>query len=120
MTTLGLLGSHRSSGVLRGLTRVAISVMELWKQQARVSSNSGSIKGSSPWMLMTTSKVFLVSASIKSRASTDRKSTRLNSSHVRISYAVFCLKKKKDKAIYATDVHRATNIAEFRRLYDYS
>src|SRR3989442_9715438 len=27
-------------------------------------------------------------------AKTDRKSTRLNSSHVRISYAVFCLKKK--------------------------
>src|SRR3989442_10817370 len=28
----------------------------------------------------------------------DRKSTRLNSSHVRISYAVFCLKKKKPKS----------------------
>src|SRR5690554_2741164 len=28
---------------------------------------------------------------------TDRKSTRLNSSHVRISYAVFCLKKKNKK-----------------------
>src|SRR5690349_24212968 len=28
-------------------------------------------------------------------AGTDRKSTRLNSSHVEISYAVFCLKKKK-------------------------
>src|SRR5690554_7642931 len=27
---------------------------------------------------------------------TDRKSTRLNSSHVRISYAVFCLKKKNN------------------------
>src|SRR3712207_8944840 len=27
----------------------------------------------------------------------DRKSTRLNSSHANISYAVFCLKKKKDK-----------------------
>src|SRR3989442_7508310 len=27
----------------------------------------------------------------------DRKSTRLNSSHVRISYAVFCLKKKKKR-----------------------
>src|SRR5690606_40636994 len=27
----------------------------------------------------------------------DRKSTRLNSSHVKISYAVFCLKKKKKK-----------------------
>src|SRR3989442_11609410 len=29
------------------------------------------------------------------QADGDRKSTRLNSSHVRISYAVFCLKKKK-------------------------
>src|SRR5690606_42020403 len=27
----------------------------------------------------------------------DRKSTRLNSSHVKISYAVFCLKKKKNR-----------------------
>src|SRR5690625_6223296 len=32
----------------------------------------------------------------------DRKSTRLNSSHVAISYAVFCLKKKKK----ANDTHR--------------
>src|SRR5690349_23792762 len=31
------------------------------------------------------------------RARGDRKSTRLNSSHVEISYAVFCLKKKKKK-----------------------
>src|SRR5256885_9595943 len=30
------------------------------------------------------------------RLDTDRKSTRLNSSHLVISYAVFCLKKKKD------------------------
>src|SRR5690606_40322151 len=32
----------------------------------------------------------------------DRKSTRLNSSHVKISYAVFCLKKKKKKHKYKT------------------
>src|SRR3712207_8227626 len=32
------------------------------------------------------------------RASLDRKSTRLNSSHANISYAVFCLKKKKDSS----------------------
>src|SRR5947209_14263860 len=32
-----------------------------------------------------------------SRPRTDRKSTRLNSSHANISYAVFCLKKKKKK-----------------------
>src|SRR2546430_8504518 len=29
----------------------------------------------------------------------DRKSTRLNSSHSQISYAVFCLKKKKDTSL---------------------
>src|SRR5688572_31878680 len=31
----------------------------------------------------------------------DRKSTRLNSSHSQISYAVFCLKKKKDNHTHA-------------------
>src|SRR3989442_7471128 len=35
----------------------------------------------------------------------DRKSTRLNSSHVRISYAVFCLKKKKQHNNYAPHRH---------------
>src|SRR5207253_7806113 len=34
---------------------------------------------------------------IAARKTEDRKSTRLNSSHVAISYAVFCLKKKKKK-----------------------
>src|SRR3989442_3424867 len=36
----------------------------------------------------------------------DRKSTRLNSSHVRISYAVFCLKKKK--LSFSCDDHQPT------------
>src|SRR5438477_5845959 len=35
------------------------------------------------------------------RGGRDRKSTRLNSSHMSISYAVFCLKKKKKKIIRA-------------------
>src|SRR6266496_4487696 len=35
-----------------------------------------------------------------SRPPVDRKSTRLNSSHVEISYAVFCLKKKKKKKLF--------------------
>src|SRR3989442_9063926 len=34
---------------------------------------------------------------VRRAAKRDRKSTRLNSSHVRISYAVFCLKKKKHR-----------------------
>src|SRR5256886_6794440 len=38
----------------------------------------------------------------RSRAVQDRKSTRLNSSHSQISYAVFCLKKKnEDRLCYA-------------------
>src|SRR5205085_9583177 len=36
-------------------------------------------------------------ASPGSESASDRKSTRLNSSHSQISYAVFCLKKKKKK-----------------------
>src|SRR5690349_23469755 len=39
----------------------------------------------------------------------DRKSTRLNSSHVEISYAVFCLKKKKKK-YYNTLIQRSEKI----------
>src|SRR5690554_7061231 len=36
----------------------------------------------------------------------DRKSTRLNSSHVRISYAVFCLKKKTHHLIFCCSLPR--------------
>src|SRR5205814_6105803 len=34
---------------------------------------------------------------VRSRRGSDRKSTRLNSSHLGISYAVFCLKKKNEE-----------------------
>src|SRR2546430_13706977 len=36
----------------------------------------------------------------------DRKSTRLNSSHSQISYAVFCLKKKKKDILYLTRIQQ--------------
>src|SRR3712207_8955983 len=39
----------------------------------------------------------------------DRKSTRLNSSHANISYAVFCLKKKNNTALSALSLHEATS-----------
>src|SRR5947209_17002847 len=41
------------------------------------------------------------SAEMGGRVRLDRKSTRLNSSHANISYAVFCLKKKKNSYHYA-------------------
>src|SRR5439155_6159429 len=45
--------------------------------------------------------------------SEDRKSTRLNSSHVAISYAVFCLKKKKEKT--QSNEHDVTERGDARR-----
>src|SRR3989475_2543915 len=53
------------------------------------SSLLGSLPQMPEWHLMT--------ASLAGIAALDRKSTRLNSSHSQISYAVFCLKKKKNK-----------------------
>src|SRR5207302_9848105 len=44
-------------------------------------------------------------------AAQDRKSTRLNSSHVKISYAVFCLKKKKNKKTQTIQTHQDRNIS---------
>src|SRR2546421_5550034 len=43
----------------------------------------------------------------------DRKSTRLNSSHDQISYAVFCLKKKKEtnRPVVRDDEHKATLVS---------
>src|SRR5688572_31631425 len=40
----------------------------------------------------------------------DRKSTRLNSSHSQISYAVFCLKKKKTKTKSSTTLDKSPQI----------
>src|SRR5690606_40785412 len=40
----------------------------------------------------------------RNRRQSDRKSTRLNSSHVKISYAVFCLKKKRQTPCHQTRV----------------
>src|SRR2546430_6068214 len=49
----------------------------------------------------------------------DRKSTRLNSSHSQISYAVFCLKKKKKKYNYDihVDINNRTLDARYEILY---
>src|SRR2546427_4857739 len=46
---------------------------------------------------------------------TDRKSTRLNSSHSQISYAVFCLKKKKKEAKLINTIPTAVSLADINR-----
>src|SRR2546422_5152397 len=45
----------------------------------------------------------------------DRKSTRLNSSHGYISYAVFCLKKKKNKTISSGSIAGGSSMSTSQR-----
>src|SRR2546421_6528951 len=56
------------------------------------------IKGISQLSFITKFLSFLGSNLLKTQKTRDRKSTRLNSSHDQISYAVFCLKKKNNDA----------------------
>src|SRR2546430_10090090 len=55
-----------------------------------------------------TEQRIIESASTGASRRTDRKSTRLNFSHSQISYAVFCLKKKKTAEKIMHDVHLAS------------
>src|SRR6266566_8267365 len=48
------------------------------------------------------------------RGSGDRKSTRLNSSHLVISYAVFCLKKKKNKGTFRMTKPEGTGLGHVK------
>src|SRR2546430_10552233 len=52
-------------------------------------------RSGSPLLINARARHFLEAQGFKERDEPDRKSTRLNSSHSQISYAVFCLKKKK-------------------------
>src|SRR5258708_26019787 len=51
-----------------------------------------------------------VAPSSASPAARDRKSTRLNSSHQIISYAVFCLKKKKNATHHTVDISHGDSL----------
>src|SRR2546421_3928553 len=55
------------------------------------------------------------SAAWWSSVSGDRKSTRLNSSHDQISYAVFCLKKKKSQQLPERRINRQVGAQHERR-----
>src|SRR5437899_6680961 len=57
--------------------------------------------------------------SARKRARKDRKSIRLNSSHLGISYAVFCLKKKKPHAKRFLRAHLLARAAEHAADYLY-
>src|SRR5437667_11952614 len=58
---------------------------------------------SAVWQDVGTFSIILRGAA-RGNSVSDRKSTRLNSSHITISYAVFCLKKKKKQLYKAIDL----------------
>src|SRR5256885_12935734 len=65
--------------------------------QQRVKAADGELRGDTAELQRSAQELFAQRAAVPGVvASADRKSTRLNSSHLVISYAVFCLKKKKD------------------------
>src|SRR5256885_7271590 len=59
---------------------------------------------SETWQVATLLRVLAVVA--PPPAASDRKSTRLNSSHLVISYAVFCLKKKNNSTAFHSQISR--------------
>src|SRR2546426_1628328 len=65
----------------------------------------------SPFFVASWAAVLAVSLVLTRVASTrDRKSTRLNSSHLVISYAVFCLKKKNRPGVWQVDLDSIQNL----------
>src|SRR5690606_41717651 len=79
MLRLGGMRGGWGRGLLAAAATLAVAALVQW---AVASGHIGAQMGLSAWQ--------------------DRKSTRLNSSHVKISYAVFCLKKKKKMRITLT------------------
>src|SRR5690625_3303435 len=75
-----VVGLERGLGLADHVDDVARALPEIWADPG-VRMNEG---GADPW------------GNLYAGSMGDRKSTRLNSSHVAISYAVFCLKKKKN------------------------
>src|SRR5699024_9067960 len=96
--TKNLQNAFSSDGETADLTNISEAVVgvinmqeqSLWTPEKEAGSGSGIIYKKSG------NKAYVVTNNhVVDQAKQDRKSTRLNSSHVSISYAVFCLKKKK-------------------------
>src|SRR5699024_6645100 len=92
------------------IRRVCTHIREASEETANTPSAEAPAPTSREWVTSPVVEVAIVSrttasamnspiSAIRAQRLRDRKSTRLNSSHVSISYAVFCLKKKKQKYI---------------------
>src|SRR5690606_16610812 len=82
------------------LARLQSSQAALAAARSQVQSAQAGITAANSQVIEAESAIEAARASVdrlQADIDEDRKSTRLNSSHVKISYAVFCLKKKKNK-----------------------
>src|SRR3984885_1058151 len=82
------------AGKLGNVRRELALLEQLWQQSV---SASAELSGDEAALERVNARLWDIEDRIREHEERhrDRKSTRLNSSHVRISYAVFCLKKKK-------------------------
>src|SRR5690625_6031761 len=71
------------------------AVKELMKEQEQLLEKSGLTNDEMEEFIKLNGEIIERAPETEKAISEDRKSTRLNSSHVAISYAVFCLKTKK-------------------------
>src|SRR3712207_7697383 len=96
---LARMAMYLGGPLFTGLTSLGIP---LYGRASGVPRPRGLLIGASLWLVPGTVVEAIRPGGDLRRA--DRKSTRLNSSHANISYAVFCLKKKKNNRALATAV----------------
>src|SRR3989454_3020965 len=109
LTSLGEIAPAARGATLAAVPVPAVDWEALWRQHHRPVAVGRRLLVAPPWdvprpagrevLVIEPGMAFgtgqhATTRSIPRRASADRKSTRLNSSHLVISYAVFCLKKK--------------------------
>src|SRR5205807_7190219 len=89
------LSLHDALPIFPGILCSSAKRMSLTSQNSRKCTAQKVTKSNCPWIFrLPTSTNFLRRSFAGCWTRSDRKSTRLNSSHLVISYAVFCLKKK--------------------------
>src|SRR6266513_5434749 len=96
----GIFISRCSRRSTKGIRTTRSPSAEFWTIWSLATECSERNVTASPW--------FSIRGTIRRKTFRDRKSTRLNSSHVSISYAVFCLKKKNTSPVIIslTKIHK--------------
>src|SRR2546430_6587107 len=83
----------------------------LFRSYYAAAAKTAELIGRAGFAIITGGGPGIMQAANEGARNADRKSTRLNSSHSQISYAVFCLKKKKINASCCQGIHRAPFVA---------